>query len=312
MPEKFSPSLSLRIRILLTTVLVFGIITALIGLLLAAAGITGSGSLIVWLMISLFMLALQWYFGPTIIKIATGAKELKYEDAPEIFQMVERLCRKAELPIPKIYLVDDPTPNAFAFGRTQKDSGVAIHRGLLSVLDKEEIEGVIAHELGHINNRDVAVMTVASVLPVALYYGVLIFGSDREGRNSVLTIIGAFVAQFLGQLMVMWLSRQREYFADEFSARLTGNPAMLMRALAKISYGVKPHAESSSMVRALYFAESQQTDMQLSKVLSLIDSGNRQALLEAIEKEKKSGFFEIFMTHPLTAKRLEHLSKLAM
>ncbi|MEM4554625.1 MAG: zinc metalloprotease HtpX [Candidatus Anstonellaceae archaeon] len=307
----FTPGIGLRLRILLTSVLVFGLVAGILGVILVASGIGGSGGIMFWLMVSLFMLGVQWYFGPTIIKIATGAKELKYEDAPQIFEMVERLSKKAGMPMPKIYLVNDSSPNAFAFGRTQNDSGIAIHTGLLSVLNREEVEGVIAHELGHINNRDVAVMTLASVLPVALYYGVLIFGNDREGRNTLAAFLGAFVAQFIGQLMVMWLSRQREYYADEFSARLTGNPAALMRALAKISYGVKTSGENSqSMVKALYFAESSAAKTDFIEVMKAIDADNAATLAQAVEKEKKGGIVELFMTHPLTAKRIEHLWKI--
>lgn len=305
----FNPGWGMQLRILLTSVLAFGLVTLIVALVLNATGVSGSGSVFFWLLVSLFMLAVQWYFGPAIIKLATGAKELKREQAPELFEIVQKLTSKARLPMPKLYLVNSASPNAFAFGRTQSDSNIAVHSGLLASLSKEEVEGVLAHEIGHINNRDVAVMTVASVIPVALYYGVLIFGRDREGRGSILTFVGAFAAQLLGQLMVMWLSRQREYYADEFSARLTGNPAGLMSALAKISYGsaMPKSGGSGSMVKALYFAEPSGQKMNVAEIARAINSGNDTALAEAIEKEKKGGALEILMTHPLTAKRLENL-----
>jgi heat shock protein HtpX len=173
------------------------------------------------------------------------------------------------------------------------------------------VEGVLAHEIGHINNRDVTVMTLASVLPVMLYYGFLIFGKDENGRGSLLTILGAFVAQFIGQLLVMWLSRQREYFADEFSARLTGNPTSLMSALAKITYGgAAGKADSGNMVKALYFAEPSGGKAQFAEIARAINSGNEMALAEAIAAEKKRGGMEFLMTHPLTAKRLERLMRI--
>lgn len=305
----FKPGLGMQLRIFITSILVFGVVAAIIGLAMNAAGISGSGSIFFWLLVSLVMLAVQWYLGPVIIKWATGAKELKRENAPELFEIVQKLTQKAKLPMPKLYVVNNPTPNAFAFGRTQTDSGIAVHAGLLQVLNKEEVEGVLAHEIGHINNRDVAVMTVASIIPVALYYGFLIFGKDEDGHGSIVTILGAFAAQFIGQLMVMWLSRQREYFADEFSARLTGNPNALMSALAKITYGqaAGAGANSGSMVKALYFAEAQGGKMQFAEIARAINAGNEQALTEAIEKEKKGGAIELLMTHPLTAKRLERL-----
>ena len=305
----FNQGWGMRLRIMVTSVLVFGVIALIIGLIMNATGVSGSGSIFFWLFVSLAMLGVQWYLGPSIIKWATGAKELKQENAPEVFEMVARLTKKAGLPMPKLYAVQNPTPNAFAFGRTQSDAGIAVHTGLLQALSKEEVEGVLAHEIGHINNRDVAVMTIASILPVALYYGVLIFGRDEDGAGSLFTWIGAFAAQIVGQVMVMWLSRQREYFADEFSARLTGNPLALMSALAKITYsGAAPKGgNSGSMVNALYFAEPAKGRQEFAEIARAIGSRNESALAEAIAKEKGRGGMEMFMTHPLTAKRLERL-----
>ncbi|MCX8194966.1 MAG: zinc metalloprotease HtpX [Candidatus Micrarchaeota archaeon] len=310
---RFDPGWEMRLRIMVTSVLVFGLVAAIIGFILYASGMAGSGSIFFWLLVSLFMIGVQWYFSPAIIKWATGARELKREEAPQIFEMVERLVKKAGLPMPKLYLVNNPSPNAFAFGRTQSDSGIAVHSGLLKLLSPEEVEGVLAHEIGHINNRDVAVMTVASVLPVVLYYGVLIFGPrGRDDRGfGIGQLIGAYVAQFIGQLLVMWLSRQREYFADEFSARLTENPASLMRALAKISYGADASRgggeASNSMVKALYFAEPSSAKISAVEIAGAINAGDEAALMSAIEKEKRMGAMELLMTHPLTAKRLERL-----
>ncbi|MCX6772201.1 MAG: zinc metalloprotease HtpX, partial [Candidatus Micrarchaeota archaeon] len=292
----FNPGWGMRLRIMITSLLVFGVIAAVIGFILYATGIAGSGSIFFWLLVSLVMVGVQWWLGPVIIKWATGAKEMKREQAPEIFEMVQKLTSKAHLPMPKLFLVNNPTPNAFAFGRTQSDSNIAVHTGLLSVLNKEELEGVLAHEIGHINNRDVAIMTLASVLPVLLYYAVLIFAPRNKNDGfGIGNIIGAFVAQFIGQLMVMWLSRQREYFADEFSARLTNNPTSLMSALAKISYtGVVQNKSenSNSMVKALYFAEPSGAKMNFAEIAGAIKSGNDAALAAAIENEKKKGAFE--------------------
>jgi len=308
----FNPGWGMRLRVMVTSILVFGLVAAVMGLLINAMGFGGSNNIFVWMSVSFAIIGIQWYFGPAIIKWSTGAKELKRENAPEIFDIVQKLTQKARLPMPKLYMVNNPTPNAFAFGRTQSSSNIAVHAGLLSALNRDEVEGVLAHEIGHINNRDVAVMTLASVLPVMLYYGFLIFGRDEDGRGSLATILGAFVAQFIGQLLVMALSRQREYFADEFSARLTGNPQPLMSALAKITYGQAAGAKSggSNMASALYIAEPSGAKMQLAEIARAINSGNESALAEAIEKEKKGGAIELLMTHPLTAKRLERLNRL--
>ena len=308
----FSPGIGMQLRIMLTSLLVFGLIAAIIGVIMMSTGIAGSGSVFFWLAISLVMVGVQWWMGPVIIKWATGAKELKPEDAPGLYEMVKNLTTKAGLPMPKLYLVNNKSPNAFAFGRTQSDSNIAVHSGLLSQVDGHELEAVLAHEIGHINNRDVAVMTLASVLPVMLYYAVLIFAPrDRNGGSSIITILGAFVAQFIGQLCVMWLSRQREYFADEFSARLTNRPVSLMSALAKISYGgaVPQGGNSTSMVKALYFTEPAGAKVDTYEVARAIHSGSESALVEAVEREKKLGAMELLMTHPLTANRLMNLMR---
>src|SRR3989338_728366 len=142
----FGSGLGLKLRIMLTSILVFGAIAAIVGFIIYATGIGGSGSVFFWLLVSVLMLGVQWWLGPTIIRWATGAKELKEGDAPELFGMVRTLSSKAGLPMPKLYVVKNPTPNAFAFGRTQSDSGIAVHTGLMSMLDKNEVEGVLVAE----------------------------------------------------------------------------------------------------------------------------------------------------------------------
>jgi heat shock protein HtpX len=308
---KFKPGIGLQIRIFLTSLIVFGVIAGILALIMASMGVSGSQSIFFWLVFSLIIIGIQWWLGPYVIKLATGAKEIKQEDAPEIYQMVKNLASKAGLPMPKLYIVEDRTPNAFAFGRTKSDSAIALHRGILSYLDKQELEAVIAHELGHINNRDVAVMTLASVLPVILYYGVLIFfpRRDERGGGSLLAFFGAFIARFIGELCVLWLSRQREYFADEFSARITNRPLSLISALVKISYGaaLQKREASESMIKALYFAEPQNAKIDMQTVAKAIAAGNEKALIDALENERKMGGFELLMTHPLTVKRVENL-----
>ncbi|MBS3068075.1 M48 family metalloprotease [Candidatus Micrarchaeota archaeon] len=305
---------NLNLRIMLTSILIFGTIAAIMGMVLYSSGISGTNAVFMWLLFSILMLGIQWYLGPSIIKWATGAKELSIEHAPEIHQMIEHFARIANIPKPKLYVVNNPTPNAFAFGRTQSDAGIAIHVGLLKILNKEEVEGVLAHEMGHIKHRDVVVMTVASVIPVILYYAVILFGGrdDRRGGNFFLVWIGAFIAQFLGQLLVMWVSRSREYYADVFAAHATRKPLHLMTALAKISY-VSAHSKGNAegMVKAFYFSNASASEASFaSEIVNLISAGNEKDIASAIANEKKKGGFELIMTHPLTYKRLDALLKI--
>lgn len=312
---KESGLFGLNIRILLTSALVLGVIAGLLGLILLYSGITGEGAIYVWLIISFAFIFIQWYIGPVLIKWVTGAREVAPAEAPKLHSMLDRLSREAGIPKPKLYVVQDNNPNAFAFGRTQGSSGIAVHTGLLNTLDESEVEAVLAHEVGHIKHRDVLVMTIASALPVILYYAVLVFGGrgDRErGIGGILlTFVGAIIAQFIGQLLVMWLSRSREYYADAFAAYATGRPEHLMSALAKITYKIKPSEENSGL-KSLYIADpAAQEKANIMEIARAIAAGDPKLIESAIENEKKNASaLELIMTHPLTSKRLEALWKI--
>lgn len=301
---------------LITMGLVFAVVAGIVAVLL---WYTGSGGGIGFaLMLSFFMLLIQWWFGPALVKFITRAKEVSPAEEPWLHEIIGKLAAQAGVPKPKVMIVENPSPNAFAFGRTQGSSNIAVHRGLLNMLQKDEIEAVLAHEMGHIKHRDVIVMTIASALPVMLYYIVLVFGSGGDNRDrglggAVMVFLGAIFAQFLGTLLVLWLSRKREYYADAYSAYSTGRPDTLMTALAKITYAPQPvpapQKENSSM-RAFYIAEPQKFTSGAQELVNAIGKGDDESLRIAIEKEKSRGGMEFLMTHPLTAKRLEALLKI--
>jgi len=301
----------LNLTIWLTSALVFGVIAAILGAVFLYAGLFDSFGIFGWLFISLLFIGIQWWVSPWLIRRVSGAKELSAKDAPELHALITRLAKDAGIPTPKLYFVDDRSPNAFAFGRTQSDAGIAVHDGLLKTLEKDEIEAVLAHEIAHIRHRDVFIMTIASALPVILYYLVLLF-SSRDNRNQgamgfIAVFAGAILARLFGSLLVMWLSRQREYHADAYAAYATRKPQSLMSALAKISYaGVSDKRDAS--LKSFYFADPSGSETNsIKEIAAAIATKNDAKLVEAIEKEKKAGIFEAFMTHPLTAKRLEAL-----
>jgi len=158
-------------------------------------------------------------------------------------------------------------------------------------------------------------MTVASALPIMLYYIVLVLFSDSDRDRSILSSIavflGAQVASFLGQLLVMWLSRQREYYADAYSAYATRNPTALMSGLAKISYSMPQNREKNASMSSFYISDpSPEEKKGMYEIASAIARGNERRLVEQIEAEKRHGAMEVFMTHPLTAKRLDALMKI--
>jgi len=306
----------LKTAIFLTTLLVYGFIVFIFGAVLWWSGASGFLGILMAFIFSGIVVLIQWYLGPILIKGMTNMREMSEKEYPEIFAMVRRISRNAGIPMPKLYLVYNSEPNAFAFGRTQSSSNIALHTGLLKVLNEREVEGVIAHEIGHIKHKDVAIMTVASMIPILLYFLVII-ATPRDryrmgGAGFFIIWIGAMIAQFIGQLIVLWLSRKREYYADAFSAYITKNPTALMSALAKITYGLGTyHREKreESIDRALKcfyisYPEGGEDVRKIANIARAIDAKNAEEIEKAIEGERKMLGGEFLRTHPFTANRL--------
>jgi heat shock protein HtpX len=190
----------------------------------------------------------QYYTSDKLALMAAGAKVVDAQQAPDLHAMVERLCAMADLPKPRIAVVDTPVPNAFATGRSPKHAAVAVTTGLWQRLEPKEIEGVLAHELSHVANRDVLVMTVASFF--AMLAGIMmrfgfyggIFGGGGRGNNEnngvpvwIIILLVSLVTYVISFLLIRAISRYREYAADRGSALITGAPEYLMSALQKIS-----------------------------------------------------------------------------
>jgi heat shock protein HtpX len=190
------------------------------------------------------LLSLLW--GDKMVLVLTGAKEIKKEDLPEVYRLVENLAINAGLPkTPKVYIINSPALNAFATGKSPKNSVVALTKGIIEKLNKEELEGVIAHEISHIKNYDIRVMMIATILAgiIAIMADVFLRmgflgGKDREKGNGLFFIIGlilALLAPLFAQLIVLAISRKREFMADASGALLTRNPEGLASALEKIA-----------------------------------------------------------------------------
>ncbi|MEJ5326989.1 MAG: zinc metalloprotease HtpX [Candidatus Bathyarchaeia archaeon] len=201
--------------------------------------------------IGLFIL-FQYFIGPAVVAATARLRYLKPGENPWLESTVKELAEKSGVPMPRLALAPDNTPNAFVFGTSAKNATLAVHEGLLRTLNKDEIRAVIAHELGHIRHKDFVVMTVLSALPLIAYliaqfamragmYSSYSRRRDREGNaGAVLLIIGvvSFIVYLITFLSVRWLSRLREHYADAYSAYLTGSPRSLASGLAKITYGL--------------------------------------------------------------------------
>ena len=209
-----------------------------------------------------------YFFSDKIALATSGAQPISREEGPRIYQIVERLAAKANVPVPKIYLIPTDSPNAFATGRNPSHASVAVTRGILEICTDEEIEGVLAHELGHVKNRDILTSAVVATLAGAItliarmvYWGELFGGFGGGGRDSrrggVFSALAMMiVAPLAAMLIQLWISRTREYEADHTGAEITGNPRGLASALQKIDEWSKrvPMQVSPSMAH-LYCAQ---------------------------------------------------------
>jgi heat shock protein HtpX len=241
----------------------------------------------------------QYFTSDKLALAASGAKVVEREQAPELHDMIERLCALADLPKPRVAIVDSDVPNAFATGRNPNHAAVAVTRGLWQRLDPKEVEAVIAHELSHVANRDVLIMTVASFFAMlaglltrfGLYGGMFGGGGRSRDNNAVpvwlIVLLVSVVTYVLSQILILAISRYREFAADRGSALITGAPENLMSALQKISSDIFRIPERD---------------------LRQVETMNAFFI---IPTSVKSGAKTLFMTHPPLEKRLEALSEIS-
>ncbi|KKW05371.1 MAG: Protease HtpX-like protein [candidate division CPR1 bacterium GW2011_GWC1_49_13] len=224
-------------------------------------GNAASGALLAFAFTIVYSLT-SYFFSADIVLSVSGAKPITKSANPYLYRMVENLCIGAGLPIPKIYLINEPALNAFATGRDPKNAVVVVTRGLLESLENEELEGVLAHELSHIQNQDIKVMTLAAVLAGSIVMLANIFlrssswgSSRRKGGAGVLILFGlllALLSPVIAQLIKLAISRQREFLADSAGVLLTRYPEGLAKALEKISKDPMPLQHVSEATAHLY------------------------------------------------------------
>ena len=240
----FGRDTGLKARMLLTLLLLGAVYVAFVVILLAA----GAGATVMLVVVGVLVLA-QLFLSDKIALRAMGAREVSPDQAPGLHAMIERLCIQADLPKPKVAVADSPVPNAFALGRSQKKATVCATTGIMNTLSPAELEGVMAHELTHIANRDVMVMTLASFFAtIAAYivqFGFLFggggggYGDDDDNPSFLVLFLVSIVVYALSFLLMQALSRYREFSADRGAALITGRPSALASALVKISGGMQ-------------------------------------------------------------------------
>ena len=213
----------------------------------------GTGGMLLFGAIGLVFNLASYWFSDRIALMAHRAQPVTREQLPDVYEIVERLCRKAGLPVPRIYVIPSDSPNAFATGRNPAHSAVAVTEGILKLLDKRQLEGVLAHELSHVRNRDILIATVAasvaglvSALGHAIQWGAILgMGrhDDDEGGNPIAAIAWAILAPLIALVIQLAVSRSREYGADASGAELVGDPEPLAEALLALERGneVRPY-----------------------------------------------------------------------
>jgi len=225
-----------------------GFLLVLLSVLLVVAGgaIGGQSGLKIALGIAVVMNGISYFFSDKIALASSGAQPVSHEQVPRLYEVMERLAAKARLPMPKLYVIPEPAPNAFATGRNPQHASVAVTQGLLELMNDEELEGVIAHELSHVRNYDILVSSIAATIAGAITYlasmgrWAMIFGGygrDRDDDRSgggLAALLMIFLAPFAALILQLFLSRTREYSADETGARMVGQPYGLISALQKL------------------------------------------------------------------------------
>ena len=225
------------LMLILTLLLVFG-----------GAALGGKSGMTFALLIAFLMNFITYFFSDKIVLKMYKAREVSEAEAPVLYRIVRRLSQKAGMPMPKVYIIPDMSPNAFATGRNPEHAAVAATEGIMQLLTEEELAGVMAHELSHVRHRDILIGTIAATVAGAISYlaqmaqWAMIFGGrhdDDEGGNPIASLVMMIVLPIAAMLIQMAISRSREYAADEGGARLHGNPRALANALRKLHQGAQ-------------------------------------------------------------------------
>lgn len=278
----------------LKTALLLGVLSGI--LLLIGALLGGQQGLTIALVFAILMNFGTYFFSHKIVLMIYRAQELPKNKAPEIHKIIEDICREANLPKPKVYLIPSPHANAFASGPSPKNAVVAVTEGILKLLTKEELKGVLAHEIGHVKNRDILISTIAATIASVISYlaymarwAAFFGGTDRENRNPF-SIIGLLLMTILAPLAAMIIqlaiSRSREYLADERGARLIRNPLPLASALQKLD--------------------------SASKHTPLMFGSPSTAHLFIVKPFRGEGLLSLFSTHPSLQNRIQRLKTLKL
>lgn len=307
----------LQVKMYLILGLMFGIVYALITVIIPGSwltyGILASG-----------MLLIQYMIGPKMVEWSMKIKYVSESEAPQLHEMVSELSKRAKMPKPRIGISAIPVPNAFAFGRWKSDGRVCVTEGIVKLLSKDELRAVLGHEIAHLKNRDVMTITMLSVVPTICWYIAWssMFSRGRDRGNQMAIGIAAFLLYFLTNLLVMYASRIREYYADRGSVKLGNSPHHLATALYKLVYGSakapKDALKSMEGYKAFFLNDPSRARREISDLKQVdtdmsgtIDQNELMAIrTKPVSISRGDKMMELMSTHPNMVKRIKHLSTL--
>ena len=243
-------------------------------------------------MLAVGMGLIQYFFSDKLVLWSTGARVIADDEYPELHRMIEKLCKDADLPLPKVAIMNSPVPNAFATGRSPRHAVVACTDSIMRLLTRDELEAVLAHELAHVKNRDILTMTMASFIAMiasmimqSFFFSAMFGGRNREGGSWIIVWIVSVIIYAISTLLILALSRYREFAADRGSALITRNPRALISALNKISGRM---------------------DVVPVEAKAKVEGANAFFILPALSGNT---IMEFFSTHPPLEKRIANLEK---
>lgn len=313
----------LRIRMYLLMALLFAIIYAVIS---AAGYFLGIRNFSFYLILSLVIMLAQYMLGPKIVEWSMRVKYLEKDENPKLQRIVGDLAKTAGIPMPRVGIARLAIPNAFAFGRGIRDGRICVTEGIVGLLNDDELRAVLGHEMSHIKNRDVLTITVLSVIPMILYriaWQFLFLGDrrDRSGANTAIIGLAAFIFYFITNLLVLYASRVREYFADKGAVDLGNKPSELASALYKLVYGSarmpKEAIKDVEGMKAFFANDPSRALAEFNdlKALDLDKSGTisveelRALQSRPVRLNFADKLLEILSTHPNMLKRIKRLSE---
>lgn len=271
------------------------LLTALTLLLVFVGGtLGGNGGMVIALFMAAIMNLVSYWFSDKIVLAMYKAKEVSYAESPKLYQIVTKLTQQTNMPMPKVYIIPESAPNAFATGRNPQHAAVAVTEGILSLLNNDELEGVLAHELAHVKNRDILISSIVAIIAGAISmlasmarWGAILGGgrsNDREGGSPLVFIVMSIVAPIAAMIIQLAISRAREYEADAAGAQICGHPQSLANALKKLHIGTQRVPMEANPSTAHMF------------IVSPLTGG---------------GILSLFSTHPPMKKRVERLEAMA-